>query len=139
MLAEEAQVKGQEAALESKPALSRVLLQQGHDRLNLAGNFANDSFNSLADEATGVLTMVTVYYDFDKPLFWAATVLEPLDVHQGEFAVNTGDAWIRVVKMNQVWNIVKLLLDKQSVTRTTFAVVGWCWCDEAMPQVAGPM
>lgn len=72
MLAEEAQVKGQEAALESKPALSRVLLQQGHDRLNLAGNFANDSFNSLADEATGVLTMVTVYYDFDKPLFWAA-------------------------------------------------------------------
>lgn len=70
--AEQAQVKAQEAALESKPALSRVLLQQGHDRLNLAGNFANDSFNSLADEATGVLTMVTVYRDFDDTLFWAA-------------------------------------------------------------------
>lgn len=69
LLAEEAQVKGQEAALESKPALSRVLLQQGHDRLNLAGNFANDSFNSLADEATGGLTMVTVYYDFDNRFF----------------------------------------------------------------------
>lgn len=61
-----------EAGRTSKDALSLVLLKQGHDELNLMGNFGSDCFNSLIDEATGLLTMLTVYRPFDKKLFHAA-------------------------------------------------------------------
>ena len=57
----EAQLIAKKATKRSKMARSRVLMQQGYAKLNLMGNFSNDSFNSLTDEATGILTMLTVY------------------------------------------------------------------------------
>ena len=60
----------EEAGRTSRDAASMVLLKQGHDELNLAGNFSSDCFNSLIDEATGLLTMFTVYKPFSpKKLF----------------------------------------------------------------------
>eukprot|EP00729_Bicosta_minor_P009426 gene9426-11176_t len=45
----------------------------GHNQLNLMGNFSSDCFNSLIDEATGLLTMFTVYRTFSpKKLFLVA-------------------------------------------------------------------
>ena len=62
----------EEAGRSSKDAVSRVLLKQGHDELNLMGNFSSDCFNSLIDEATGLLTMFTVYKPFEMKLFYTA-------------------------------------------------------------------
>eukprot|EP00729_Bicosta_minor_P004871 gene4871-34189_t len=71
----------EEAGRTSKDALSRVLLKQGHNQLNLAGNFGSDCFNSVIDEATGLLTMFTVYKPTspDK-LFLAAGVVYGVNV-----------------------------------------------------------
>ena len=51
---------------------SRVLLRQGHDDLNLEGNFTSNVFESAMDEITGLLTTTTVYMAFDEGIFLAA-------------------------------------------------------------------
>lgn len=74
----EAKITPLEAGLRSRHALSRILLKQGHNKLNLKGNFSNDSFNSLMDETTGLLTLFTVYEQFretDERIYYAAITI----------------------------------------------------------------
>lgn len=74
----EEKITPQEAGLRSRHALSRILLKQGHDKLNLKGNFSNDSFNSLMDETTGLFTLFTVYEQFretDERIYYAAITI----------------------------------------------------------------
>lgn len=79
----EAKITPQEAGLRSRHALSRILLKQGHNKLNLKGNFSNDSFNSLMDETTGLLTLFTVYEQFretDERIYYAAITIYATNV-----------------------------------------------------------
>lgn len=65
-----------------KAARSRVVLKQRNDQLNLKGNFTSDVFNSAIDEATGLLTMVTVYSKKAAyaSIFWAAVGIYSFNV-----------------------------------------------------------
>eukprot|EP00729_Bicosta_minor_P009527 gene9527-17272_t len=60
---------------------ARVALAQGHDRLDATGNFFSDSFTSLMDEATGLLTLFTVYNtDALHKLYMAALIIYCINV-----------------------------------------------------------
>ena len=58
------------------------MLKQRNDQLNLKGNFTSDVFNSAIDEATGLLTMVTVYSKKAAyaSIFWAAVGIYSVNV-----------------------------------------------------------
>lgn len=73
-----------EIARTCSDAGSRVLLEQKHDELDARGNLTSDSFTSLMDEATGLLTMLTVYQSYSAEtgsmIFTASYIIYSINV-----------------------------------------------------------